>query len=222
MGQQPNAHFILMDQNQLSAHVEQDSFPLFQHARGTTVGEFAQLLRRVLTDRIGFDGSFADSVYDETGGHPFLTVNVLVELVEWLISEERPARGMRLRSEDWLAFAHNRLSKQRLSLSTEYDFFREAVREALSGVPRRNVWLFGIYSVLRRLAISAPDSFSVSHEEFERIVKRLKLDKHGLSSDELLRTGSQANFLSYDENVVFPKIRLLGRICATVRPEMKA
>ena len=88
MGQQPNAHYILMDQNQLSPYVEQDPFPLFQHNSGTTTGEFSELMRKVLTDAIRFDGSFADATYEETSGHPFLTVNVLVEFVEWLIDDQ--------------------------------------------------------------------------------------------------------------------------------------
>src|SRR5204863_4372926 len=75
LGQQPNAHFILMDQNQLSAYVQQDSFPLFQHEDGTMQGELAELVRKVLTERVSVDPSFVDGVHSETAGHPFLAVN---------------------------------------------------------------------------------------------------------------------------------------------------
>src|SRR5205085_8822935 len=40
IGQRPDAHFILMDQNQLSPYVEQDAFPLFANDPGPGSTEF--------------------------------------------------------------------------------------------------------------------------------------------------------------------------------------
>ena len=50
LGQQPDAHYMLMSQNQLSAYVEQDQFPLFSHDADNYRGEFQELLQRVLTN----------------------------------------------------------------------------------------------------------------------------------------------------------------------------
>ena len=55
IGQRPDSHYILMDQNQLSPYVKQDPFPLFEHTKGRTATEFTELVRKVLTERVGFD-----------------------------------------------------------------------------------------------------------------------------------------------------------------------
>lgn len=223
MGQQPNAHFILMDQNQLSAYVEQDSFPLFQHHEGTTVGEFAEFLRKVLTDRIEFDFGFADAVHRETGGHPFLTVNLMVEFVEWLIDEKRPAKGLRIRQWDFRNFAAARLTPERLRMSTEYDFFRAAAADAISpDGAHGNRWLHAIYQVLRLMGIHAPDRMTVSRADFKVLCRDARVQELGLEPDELLRSGEQANFFGYDEKHVWPRVRLLGRLAALSRPTLVA
>ena len=49
LGQQPDAYFILMDQNQLAPYVTQDSFPLFEHVPKTAAGEFSKLVDKILS-----------------------------------------------------------------------------------------------------------------------------------------------------------------------------
>ncbi len=223
LGQQPNAHFILMDQNQLSAYVEQDSFPLFQHTDGTSAGEFAELVRKILTDRIPFDGGFADALYAETAGHPFLTANVLVEVVEWLIAKERPAKGLRLRRDDFQEFATIGLTEERLRLSSEYDFFRAAVADAtsLSGA-QTNAWLHAVYRVLHLIAQHSPKKLKIARGDFKSLCEVARVSELGFDPDELLRSGSQANFLLYDDTSVEPKVRVLGRIAGITRPMIDA
>ena len=223
MGQQPNAHFILMDQNQLSAYVQQDSFPLFEHNRGTTAGEFAEFVRKVLSERIAFDGGFADLLYNETSGHPFLTANALVELVQWLIDCKRPARNLRVRSDDMQEFTRARLAQDRIKLASEYDFFRSAISEAMSiDGQRQTPWLYAVYSVLRAIAEVSPEAFRVTRVEFSAMCSRMGLESLGFDPDEILRTGAQANFFRYDDNSVTPRIRLLARIAASTRPRLVA
>ena len=50
IGMQPDAHYILMEHNQLSPFVVRDHFPLFVHASGSLDSEFAILLHRVLAN----------------------------------------------------------------------------------------------------------------------------------------------------------------------------
>ncbi len=223
MGQQPDAHNILMDQNQLSAYVEQDAFPLFQHHVQTTSGEFSELVRKVLTDRIMFDAGFADALYVETMGHPFLTVNLLVEFVDWLIERKVPARHLRLRAHHFDTFALTHLQSKRIRLSSAYDFFRSASSHALHiDAAESAPWLHAIYSLLRALYIAAPETLSVTPEQFENLAQAV-VDTAALdfTPDELLRTGSQANFFAYDNESVRPRIRLLARIVGAVRPRVR-
>ena len=78
LGQRPDAHAILMSQNQLSPLVRQDSFPLFEHTDGSTTSEFAQFLEKVLSG-LSMSAGFINSVYAETSGHPYLTVNLMTD-----------------------------------------------------------------------------------------------------------------------------------------------
>jgi hypothetical protein len=224
MGQQPNAHYILMDQNQLSPYVEQDPFPLFQHNNGTITGEFSELMRKVLTDSIRFDGTFADAAYEETAGHPFLTVNLLVELVDWLIDSRRPAKDIRLTCDDFVSFAKDRLTPNRIAMSTEYDFFREAIADAISDESAKtNPWLYSVYRVLGGIGSRVQKgSFSVSQSKYVALTKELGIEQLGIGRDELLRTAAQANFLHMSAEGVQPRIRLLGRIAAAARPRVIA
>ena len=93
LGQEPGAHFILMDQNQLAPYVTQEPFPLFEHASGKTRGEFCVLVDKILGGRVECGADFLDALFDETAGHPFLTANVLVEFVDWLIEIEAVTVG---------------------------------------------------------------------------------------------------------------------------------
>jgi hypothetical protein len=222
LGQQPNAHYILMDQNQLSAYVQQDTFPLFTHDPDGGEEEFSELLQKILSDRVRFDRSFVDRVYIETSGHPYLTANLMVEFVEWLIRTKRPTNALSFTASDVSAFATRMLRRDRISICTEYAFFRDAaIRQALSMQGKRqNPWLYAIYSVIRAIAIQNPESFVCSREEFVDIVARLDIERAGITPDYLLTTGEQSNFLSYSEKSVAPRIRLLGRIAAVATPEV--
>ena len=223
LGQQPDAYFILMDQNQLAPVVTQDSFPLFEHVPRTAVGEFSKLVDKMLSGRIECTAGFLDALHDETAGHPFLTANVLVELVDWLIEKKRPQNDLRLQDADFAEFAHEKLNATRILLSPEYDFFRHAAAAALSEQGYRdNPWLFEVYWVLRELSSANSGAFRVSRADFQEAASHIPIPKGGCPPDcsVLLRTASQANFLSHDDHHVSVRIQALGRIAAAVRPAL--
>jgi hypothetical protein len=221
LGQQPTAHFIFMEQNQLSPYVQQDSFPLFHHEQNSTRTEFGELVHNVLTDIVAVDQGFVSALYAETTGHPFLTVNVLRELVDWLIEQRRPVADLSLSSEDMRAFAEVKLEPKGISLSKEYLFFRETIAEAISTEGRAQTpWLYAVYSVLRHMCRESPSSFGCTRNEFDALVKELGLSELGFTSDAILSTASQANFLSYNDSHVWARIRVLGRIAAITQPRI--
>ena len=134
MGQQPNAHFILMDQNQLSPVVEQDSFPLFAHEPASaSTEEFYELLHKVMTRYVELDLDFVGQVYEETGGHPFLTVKLMVSFMDWLIAMRQPASSLTpVRAELFSEFAHASLSQKAILHNFRYDLFKAAASSHLS------------------------------------------------------------------------------------------
>ncbi|WP_433495478.1 hypothetical protein ACQP26_09440 [Micromonospora sp. CA-248089] len=219
LGQQPNAHYILMDQNQLSPYVQQDSFPLFDHKQGEPREEFAQLIRKVLTNPVNPDASFVDAVYRETAGHPYLTVSILSGLVDWLIEEKRPVNKLELTRDDFDQFAATRLRPAAVSLNRDYGIFHEAAREALSEAGRqRSPWLHEVYAVLRAVARSSPETLRCTRRDFEEIAAQVS---DGIDAGRLLATSSDSNFLAYDDQHVWPRIRLLGRIAAVAQGGVK-
>lgn len=217
LGQQPTAHHILMDQNQLSPYVIQDSFPLFTH--GSMASEFTELIQRILTSRVGFDQEFATRVFTETAGHPYMTVNLMVELVEWLIETERRADRLQLSGVDYDEFFESRMTRSHMAESSNLQFFRDAVAgEALGTLGRmRTPWLHAVYALLRHICLESPSKFSLTREEFADAFRRLGLDEGGLTPEYILSTGVSANFFGYDRASVTPRIRLLGRL-STVAP----
>ena len=219
LGQQPDAHFILMDQNQLAPYVRQDPFPLFEHVGGSRAGEFGQLVAKVFTDRIDCDPGFLGSLHDETAGHPFLTVNVLCSLVDWLIEQKRPYRGLSLNQGDFVDFQKAKLQRRHLAISRDYDFFRRAATEAMG---RRgydaNRWLFTVYWVLREISGNGADDLSIKRADLADLMERIPAPGPLPDPNEILRTASEANFLRYDENCVRVRIRTLGRLATAVRP----
>ena len=222
LGQQPNSHFILMDQNQLAPYVEQDAFPLFEHIVGTTKGEFADLVHRILGGHIRCAVSFMDALFEETAGHPYLTVNVLVEFVEWLIEVGR-SQKQRLSERDLAAFRAQRLSMERIRLSPEYDFFRNTAADAMSQSGyEHNPWLFTAYWALRTLADDEPEKLRVRRNAFANVLRRVPVPTGAPRPDaaEVLRSAALANFLAYDKNWVSVKVRTLGRIAAAVQPRV--
>ena len=219
LGQQPDAHFILMDQNQLAPYVRQDPFPLFEHGAGTRAGEFGQLVGKILTDRIDRDPGFLAALHHETAGHPFLTVNVLCALVDWLIEQKRPYRGLRLVESDFDEFRAARLNPGQLVISPDYDFFRDAIRQAMNELGyRSNRWLFTVYWAVRKISRANPNELSVARHELSDLMERIPAPGPVPDQYEILRTASQANFLWYDDDRVGVKVRTLGRLAAVVRP----
>lgn len=219
LGQQPGAHFILMDQNQLAPYVEQDAFPLFEHISGTRAGEFGMLVSKILSDRIDISPGFLDALHRETAGHPFLTVNVLCVFVDWLIERERSLRGLRLRKRDFEHFEKQKLLLDQMMLHHDYALFREAAKEAMSedGYDS-NPWLYAVYWALREMSTAGELKFSVSRADFAEIMDRIPAPGRLPEANEVLRTASQANFLQVTGDQVSVKIRTLGRLAASVRP----
>lgn len=220
VGQEPDAHHILMDRNQLSAYVEQDGFPLFNGTDDGEGSEFGALVRKVISDRVLIDRDVERLVFRETGGHPFLAANLLVEFVDWMIEARVPGLTQELTAGHYETFAKTRLAARRLTESVEYGFFRGAAREALGTVARRrSPWLHSQYTLLRLMAVESPDSLSLSRDDLTSLVERKGADRSSrFSVSELLVTGARANFLELDGECVRPKIPLLARLSGLVIP----
>jgi hypothetical protein len=222
LGQQPDAHFILMEQNQLSPYVRQDPFPLFAHERGSEDSEFARFTQKVLSQQVSLDVGFVDAVHEETAGHPWLTVNLLRDFVDFLIKQERRQSDLHLRLEDAAEFAELRLRASHISRSREYEFFRRAASEAMGERQGQDtVWLRSVYHCLSEIVRASPESMRCSMTDFTDIVRRLGLGT-GINADLLLSSATESNFLNHDDEWVWPKIRLLGRIAATTQGEVTA
>ena len=221
LGQEPGAHFILMDQNQLAPYVRQEPFPLFEHASGKTKGEFSALVDKILGGRVECAADFLDALFDETAGHPFLTANVLVEFVDWLIETKRPQSALRVDGADFDGFASHRLTADRILSSREYEFFRKGATEAMSERGfRTNPWLFSAYWILRRLSSDGGDGFGAQVTDFEELTRRIPVPagEHLRDPADILPAAFRANFLDQDRHKVSVKIRTLGRIASAVRP----
>jgi hypothetical protein len=224
IGQRPDAHFIIMDQNQLSPYVEQDPFPLFAHTVGATNSEFRNLLNKILTSRTSFDDSFVDATYAETGGHPWLTVNLLVDFFDWMIQEKRPVTTLHFTEEDLFNFGEQRLKTGWIGVCEEYALFREYISQVLSKYGEDwDPWLHAVYAVMRRIVQENPTTMACSRGRFEAIVNELLLPQEfGYEADYLLSTAAPANFLSFDQESVAPRIRLMARISLAAYPRVTA
>jgi hypothetical protein len=221
IGQRPDAHYIIMDQNQLSPYVEQDIFPLFEHTAGATNSEFRILLKKILTSRVEFDDSFVDAVYLETGGHPWLTVNLLVDFFDWLIENDHPVTALSFTALDFNCFAELRLTTSWISTYSEYSWFRQAISHALSEYGKDWVpWVYAVYCTMRKIIEENPGKIACSRSRFEAIVDELKLrQEFGYTSDYILSTAIPANFLSLKGDQVEPRIRLMARIALATHPK---
>ena len=221
LGQQPDTHFILMDQNQLAPYVTQDPFPLFEHVAGTRAGEFSELVGKIFADRIDYDPGFLDALHAETAGHPFLTVNTLCALVDRLIEQKRPHRGLTLRNDDFLGFEDKKLRPAQMALTSDYDLMRGAAKQAMGErAYASNKWLYAVYWIVRAIARENTDDFSVARGRLPEIVENIPAPGPLPDSNQILRTATQANFLRYDDDKVAVKVRTLGRLAASVRPEV--
>ncbi len=224
LGLRPDAHYILMDQNQLSPYVLADSFPLFEFEQEQPDSEFRDLVRRILTDRIQCDDAFLGHVYSETRGHPALTVNVLTAVCEWLIKTKRPLGRLSLGGGDFDDFGAACLTPSAISLEDAYDLHRHFCAQGLSEASRqRTPWLYSVLQVLRLTAKRSHEQMSCTFEEARRLLDGLGVS-HELGCDikSLSRSGAKANFFELKEHAIKPKIRLLARIAGTVVPPTPA
>jgi hypothetical protein len=71
------------------------------------------------------------------------------------------------------------------------------------------------------MALAAPGAIRISRSDFSYVVRELGLSELGFTPEGLLSTGAQANFLRFDEDYVWAKIRLLGRIAGVTRPRVE-
>lgn len=220
LGQRPDSHYIIMDQNQLSPYVQQDAFPLFEKASDGSPSEFDELLRRVLTERVTFDASFSDAVYAETSGHPYLTVNLLVDFFQWMIDERRHFRDLDLDGSDFQRFSHERLTPEALRRSPNFELFLVQYIPYTLGeqVRRQQPWLYAVFTVMKRIALKF-SSLSCSESDFAAISKDI-LDDFQWDAEYLLRSASMSNFLSRRNGRVRPAIPLLARLAAVSKPRL--
>ncbi len=117
-----------------------------------------------------------------------------------------------------MRFKSEKLKPKALSLSPEYRFFREAISEALSSESRvATPWLYGVYTAMRGIVRLDRDDYRCTRSDFENLVDRAHIEEIGLDADTILITGSQANFLAFDDHHVWPKITLLARLASVTR-----
>lgn len=221
LGQQPNAHYIFMDQNQLSAYVQQEPYPLFFHEPGTNRGEFWELISRTFQQTLRFDPSFANAVHDETGGHPFLTVNLLRDYVDWLISQNVIPSQVTLSRSQFDEFAAARLNSRAISVCRHYEYFRSAASEALSDDGATDSpWAHATYSLIRELGLQGSGAkMAVARSTIEDRVTRV-LDSVGLTGftcESFVASAAQSNFVEVWDDMIAAKIPLLARIAAATR-----
>lgn len=220
MGQRPDAHYVLASQNQLSPLVRQHNFPLFEHHSGGNDTEFSQFLRRVLTEKMQFAPSFVDAVYQETSGHPYLTVNLMVDLCDWLIENHVEEGRSQLDAARFAAFVRDRLSQAMIQRSPHYTFFQTMLGDYLSERSRQQEpWLYAMASVLHDIGKKHPKSFSCTIVNYQHLAQTASRSAR-LTPDQLLSSGTMSNFLRVHDGHVAPAIRLMGRLAASVVPEL--
>lgn len=220
MGQRPDAHLILSSQNQLSPLVRQNNFPLFEHFGGATDTEFTQFLRRVLTEKLPFAPSFADAVYEETSGHPYLTVNLMVDLCDWLIANHAREGQADLDASTFASFSKDRLTQAALQRSPHYAFFHGMLAEYLSELGRQNEpWLYAVSSVLQEIARKHPKAFTCSLASFQQMAAPFGAAVR-MTPDRLLASAAMSNFLRDHAGQVSPGIRLMARLAASAVPKV--
>jgi hypothetical protein len=222
LGQVPDAHYLLMDQNQLAPHVRQDHFPLFQHQTGEPHEEFAQLVQKIVSPQMELEASFVQAIYDETAGHPYLTVNLLADFVDSLIANQRRISELRLTAEDMAKFATTGLRASHIATSGDYKFFRKTAAEAMGGDSQHHTpWLRAVYLCMSEIVRASPETLSCSRVDFARMADQILADSE-IDVGSLLTTSAESNFLCYDDDAVRPAIPLLGRIAAVSAGRVRA
>jgi hypothetical protein len=216
MGQRPDAYQILASQNQLSPHVRQHQFPLFHHVSDAPETEFTLFLKRVLSEKLQFDASFAEAVFQETSGHPYLTVNLMVDFCDWLIATKHRLSSGVLAGKHFERFERDQLVSTVLKRSPHYDFFHSMIAEYLSEQARTDEpWLFAVARLLQLLAPKR--KFTMSVDSFEKLASPMGAAAR-MTPARILMTGCQANFFHDKDGSVSPGVRLLARIASASTP----
>lgn len=214
MGQRPDAHMILLSQNQLSPNVRQYAFPLFEHQPGTP-SEFATLVYRILGDNLRVTDSFVEAVYQETKGHPYLTVNILVDFCEWLMESTSFELGSELGGQYFADFSRDRLDLVVLRNSPHYRLFHKMLAEFSSERSRaQEPWLYSVTSILREIVRRHPKRMSCTLAAFDGIAKPYE-ELAKTPSRQLLASAAMANFFSESNGTVSAGIPLMARLAAT-------
>lgn len=220
MGQRPDAFYILPAQNQLSPLVKQHNFPLFEHFPGSLDSEFSQFLKKVLSPKLPFTSSFNEAVYGETSGHPYLTVNLMVDFCDWLIESNSMNNEILLDGNTFEAFAKVRLTIAALSRSTYYQFFQSQLNGYIGGGGNKDeLWLYAITKVLNQIARKHPKVLSCPIARYNEIAVQ-SVGNSNLNPAMLLSTGLMSNFLKKDGGHVKPAIRLMARLAACSKMEI--
>jgi hypothetical protein len=148
-----------------------------------------------------------------------LTVNLLVDFVDWLIAQNWTLGDLHFDTNIFDDYSRARLHARAIGISKEYDFFSHAIMEATGySEKENNPWLYAIYNVMRAMALDSCPSFRLSRTDFDNIVDRMALQNKGIRPDYILSTGIQGNFFIFERNEVMPKIRLLARIASVSNP----
>ncbi|WP_421560449.1 hypothetical protein [Pseudomonas sivasensis] len=219
MGQSPDAYHIIPTQNQLSPLVRQHHFPLFEHIEGAEDSEFGQFIKKVLSQNLPFTPSFADAVFAETSGHPYLTVNLMVDFCDWLASNNSPATTA-LDANSFELFTKARLSPSVLSRSTFYSFFKHQLSGYLSEQTRKDeLWLYAIARVLNQIGQKHPKALSCPIARYNELAN-MSLAGSTTTAPVLLVSGVKSNFLKHNDGHVKPAVRLMARLAACSIPEI--
>ncbi|CAD0301404.1 hypothetical protein [Xanthomonas hortorum] len=214
MGQRPDAHMILLSQNQLSPNVRQYAFPLFEHQPGTS-SEFAILVSRILGENLRITDPFVEAVYQETKGHPYLTVNVLVDFCEWLMASTDFELGTELGGHYFAEFSRERLEFVVLRNSPHYRLFHKMLAEFSSERSRaQEPWLYSVTSILREIVRRHPKRMNCSLAAFDQIAKPFE-ELARNPSRQLLASAAMANFFNESKGTVSVGIPLMARLAAT-------
>lgn len=220
LGQQPNAHFIFMDQNQLSAYVQQEPYPLFSHEISSHESEFHELVRRTFQKTLQFDTSFVDSVYEETGGHPFLAINLLRDFVDWLIAKRVIPNNTPLTGALFKEYATHELTHAAIGRSRHYHYFRSAASEALSSDSKvQSPWIYAAYKLLRHLAVECgAKDITMDQIAIEEFMTLTLSEAHlnSYTTDSFLASAAESNFIELSNDQIKAKIPILARISAAV------
>jgi hypothetical protein len=212
LGQRPDAHFINMDQNQLSPLVQYDPFPLFEHDQKSQSSEFCELISKTLTFHVPFELSFANSVFAETHGHPYLTVCLLRDLLDFLIKMEKWTTSSLLTAEEFNRYAEVGFSIVNLRRSKHYAFFRKMVAEYLSNTTfTRQPWLFAVHDMMNELT-KLNTEMKCSEFDFGTIFGQRGLDKLNLDANTLMDNAVNGNFLSLENGFITPRVPLIARL----------